>query len=164
MNKLFKSLVLIASFALVSISQAATVFYNPTSTNIASVTAGQGVLSTVTFANNSGSAISINLFDSPTNAATWVASAYTNRVNTTGTTVFSETNFYGRITSVTNNTVTTTLSVQGAATNNYRVLYSYTVPASTSHTLTFDPKIYFLNGIAATTSATNVIVTLNYTP
>lgn len=163
MNKLFKSLLLIG-VALLGNLQAATVFYNPTATNIASVVAGQGVLSTVTFANNSGSAISINLFDSPTNAATWINTAYTNRVNTVGTTVTSETNFYGRITSVTNATVSTTLGVQGAATNSYRVLYSYTVPATTSHTLTFDPKIYFLNGIAATTSATNVIVTFNYVP
>ncbi len=160
-----KILIFIASLAASFSTFAATATYNPDSTNAVSVVTGrQGSIAQITFANSAVSGTTVTLFDAPTNVLTWVSGLYTNNTLTVSTNVQTYTNFYNIVERWTNVVQSITATAVPAATNFYPTVYTYVVPASTSQTVTFVPRTPFMNGLAAITSATNVIVTISYVP
>ena len=160
MKKLLKSLLVMATiFSL----NAAVATYNPSSAGTTSVVSSKnGAISSLIFANSATNAITIGLFDCPTNVLTYTIGAYTNNVVTSTSTVVTFTNILGTVQSQTNSTITSTPTAVAATTNNYPKILTYIVPASSTVTLPFTPSLYFTSGLAATNSATNVIVTINY--
>lgn len=141
-----------------------TATFGPLNSTITSVLGRSASIAQIVFANAAGSAVTVTLTDSPTNTTTYVTSAYTNNVVTTGSTVTTYTNILGVVQNMTNTTQTTTLSVQGALTNNYRTFLTVVVPAN--GTVTWQPTIPqpVVFGLAVASGATNVTATIQYTP
>jgi hypothetical protein len=165
MNKLFRNiLAVVAAVAFSFTNQAATATYGPETTALTSVIGVPASISSIVFANGATNSVSLTLTDSPTNTLTYLTSAYTNSVTTTGSTVTTYTNILGVIQSMTNTTSTRSLSVQGALTNNYRTFLTVVVPASGSYVWTPSIPQPVLRGLAISSTATNVTASITYQP
>lgn len=165
-NLIFKKLLgIVAAITLLSTTAFAdTATYGPNTTSLTSVIGVPASIGSIVFANASAGAISLTLTDSPTNSLTYLTAAYTNSIVTTGTTVTTYTNILGVIQSMTNNTSTRSLSVQGALTNNYPTFLSVVVPAGSAYTWTPSVPQPVLRGLAISSSATNVTASITYRP
>jgi hypothetical protein len=141
-----------------------TATYNPTATTAVSVLQRGVRISQIVFANAATNAVTLTFTDAPTNVLTYVVGAYTNRVITTPATVTTFTNIYGVAQSSTNTTFTLTDTAVAASTNNFRTVLTQLVPASSTVTFTPPLGLYTGFGLAAATTATNVIATINYVP
>lgn len=163
---LFKKLLLGLSIIGLTIfnAQADTVTYNPTATTIASILQRGVKLNQIVFANAATNAITITFTDCPTNVATYVVGAYTNQVVSTPSTVTTFTNIYGVVQTSTNVTYTLTATAVAQSTNNYRTILTQLIPASSTVTWTPPNGVYAGFGVAGSTTATNVVATINYTP
>lgn len=165
MNKLFRNiLAIVAALAIFSPAQAATATYGPETTALTSVIGIPASISSIVFANGATNSVSLTLTDSPTNSLTYLTSAYTNSVTTTGSTVTTYTNILGVIQSMTNTTSTRSLSVQGALTNNYPTFLTVVVPASGSYVWTPSIPQPVIRGLAISSTATNVTASITYQP
>jgi hypothetical protein len=158
MNKM-KSLILVAALALAVTAKAETY-----STQIAAGTnilkGSQSVYATsVQLANGTGSAVTIELFDCPTNALTYTVGAYTNFVTYTSNVVSTVVGFNGSTNSFTNQVQMIAANAVVANTNSYRSITKATVPANSSLTIPIDTVAAF--GIVATNNGT-ISVTLAY--
>lgn len=164
MKKMFiKSLALVA--LTISSFAATATFPLGTSIGIASLVPSKaGAMTHVTFANAGSGAATVAFFNAPTNVLTYTIGAYTNNVVSLTSTVVSFTNILGAVQSQTNATITSTPTLVGASTNNYPLLLTYVIPATTTVTLPLDPAINFFNGLTMTNSATNIAVTVQYVP
>lgn len=165
MKKLIKKITaLSAVLALSFATMADSAIFNPTSTAVTSVLTSPVAIQQVTFNNAAVAAITVTLYDSPTNSTTWLNSAYTNNVYTLVNRVSTNTTINGVVSYTTNKTLVSTLTAVGATTNNYRTLYIVTIPASSSTTWT-PPQAQFAGfGVAGAASATNVTATITYLP
>jgi len=165
MNTFKKLFAVVGLFALTTLTAVAdTATYNPTATTAASVLQRGVRINQIVFANAATNAITITMYDAPTNVLTYVVGAYTNRVITTPSTVTTFTNIYGVVQSSTNVTFTATDTAVAASTNNYRTVLTQLIPASSTVTFTPPLGLYTGFGLAASTTATNVIATINYVP
>jgi hypothetical protein len=161
-KKFFTVIGLITLSTLTSVADTAT--YNPTATTAVSVLQRGVRISQIVFANAATNAVTLTFTDAPTNVLTYVVGAYTNRVITTPATVTTFTNIYGVAQSSTNTTFTLTDTAVAASTNNFRTVLTQLVPASSTVTFTPPLGLYTGFGLAASTTATNVIATINYVP
>jgi hypothetical protein len=160
--KKFATIVMLVATSVVIYADTAT--YGPNTTAITSLIGRGAKIADIVFSNGATNAITVTFTDSPTNTLTYVTSAYTNNLVTTGTTVVTYTNILGVVQNMTNTTQTTTLSVQGALTNNYRTFLIQTVPASGSVTYRPSAAQPVVFGLAGSSTATNVTATITYTP
>lgn len=167
MKILFKKLLSLSLLAILASTyqlQADSVTYGPSTTAITSLIQRAARINQIVFSNAATNAVTLTFTDSPTNTLTYVVGAYTNNVYTIGdvTTIF--TNRTGALQTNTVNTLTSTLSVQAATTNNYRQPLIQLVPASS--TVTFTPAIGFNVGfgLAASSGSTNVTAVVTYQP
>lgn len=161
LTSVFIAAILVA-FPMVALADSAT--YNPTATTAVSVLQAGGRINQIVFSNAATNAVTLTFTDAPTNVLTYVVGAYTNQVVTTPSTVTTFTNIYGVVQSSTNVTYTLTATAQAATTNNYRTVLTQLVPASSTVTFTPPVGVYYGFGLAAATTATNVVATINYTP
>lgn len=165
MNFLKKLLTVVGLIGLTTFTVVAdTATYNPTATTAVSVLQRGARINQIVFANAATNAVTLTFYDAPTNVLTYVVGAYTNRVITTPATVTTFTNIYGVVQSSTNTTFTATDTAVAASTNNFRTVLTQLVPASSSITYTPPLGNYVGFGLAAATTATNVIATINYSP
>lgn len=166
MKNIFNKLTtVLATLAFSAATFATTVTYNPTSVGITSVVSSDvGAITSIQFVNNATNVVTVGLFNAPTNVLTYVIGAYTNSVITTGTTITTFTNYYGIVQHSTNSTMTTAAGPVAQTTNNYPKMLTYAIPASTTVNLPLTPGMVFLSGLAATNSATNIVLTINYAP
>lgn len=141
-----------------------TATYNPTALTAVSVLQRGARIAQIVFANAATNAVTLTFYDAPTNVLTYVVGAYTNRVLTTPSTVTTFTNIYGVIQTSTNVTFTLTDTAVAQSTNNYRTILTQLVPASSTVTYTPPLGLFTGFGLAAATTATNVIATINYLP
>lgn len=138
--------------------------YNPTATASASIFQRGARINQIVFSNAATNAVTLTFVDSPTNTTTYVVGAYTNNVLTLGNVITTFTNILGVVQSSTNNTLTSTLTVQAATTNSYRTVLVQLVPASATVTYTPPSGLQTGFGLSASTTATNVTATINYLP
>lgn len=118
-------------------------------------------LQSITVANASSAIMTAYIYDSPNTNTTYVRSAYTNTLSYTTNLVTTFTNFSGVIQTNTNTVLYTYTSVAPQATNSYRVLNTFTVPAGESLVWTPSPGIYANFGLSAYAS-TNGTITVQY--
>lgn len=161
-----KQLTAIASIlALLSLTlNAEVVVYNPTATAIASILQRGVGVQQILFSNAATNAITITFTDCPTNVATYVVAAYTNNVLTLGNVTTVQTNITGTLQTNVVSTLTSTLTPVTQSTNNFRTVLVQTVPASSTVTYTPPQPLPVGFGLAASTSATNVVATITYLP
>ncbi len=159
-----KILSLLFAAATLASSLAATAIYNPTATTAASVIQGSAKINQIIFSNAATNAVTLTFYDAPTNVLTWVAGAYTNNVYSVGTVILPYTNRLGVVTGYTNSTLTSTLTPVAQSTNNYRTALVQLVPASSTVTYTPPNGNFVGYGLAAATTATNVVAVVTYSP
>jgi len=165
MNSFKKFFAVIGLIALSIFSVVAeTATYNPTATTAVSVLQRGARIAQITFANAATNAVTLTFYDAPTNVLTYVIGPYTNQVVSVSSVVTTFTNLYGVTQNWTNSTYVTTATPAAQTTNNYRTVLTQLVPASS--TVTYTPPLgnYVGFGLAAATTATNVIATINYVP
>lgn len=157
MKNLIKSLILVALLA-VSVKAETVSTSLATGTNV--IKASQSVfISSIQFANGTGSAVTVELFDAPTNVLTYTVGAYTNFVTFTSNVVSTVVGFDGATNSFTNSTLSIAANPVAANTNNYRSIIKVTVPASSSLTVPVNTVAGF--GVTATNNGV-VTATLTY--
>lgn len=162
--KMFKYL-LVSVIALILTARADTTTY-PLSTTLgtSSLLQAGGKINQITLANAAAAAVTIKLYDAPTNVLTYVVAAYTNVIRSSSSVITTYTNILGRVESRTNTVLGITYAPTSAVTNNYRLIYTGVVPASS--TLSFVPTspLSYGLGLALNNSATNVAATIDYSP
>lgn len=163
--KFLKNLFVVALLSIATFTTVAdTATYNPTATTAVSVLQRGVRINQIVFANAATNAVTLTFTDAPTNVLTYIVGAYTNSVISTPSTVTTFTNYYGVVQSSTNVTYTVTATAVAQSTNNYRTVLTQLVPASSTVTFTPPNGVYVGFGLAAATTATNVVATINYTP
>lgn len=166
--KFIKSSVLLglASLMLAFSTPAATVTFPLGNTTTAqSLVHDQSLLLTkLDIVNNGGSSCVISLFSAPTNVLTKNFGAYTNSTLTSGSTTVITTNVLGNRTTNTYSTVTSALGSVASYTYTYPKLYTTTVAAGATVSVTMSPPLVFMQGLCATNSQTNVTFTATYIP
>lgn len=166
MKNLFNKFIAFSAvlFTLTLTTQADTATYNPTVLTSVSILQRGARINQIVVANAATNAVTLTFLDAPTNVTTYVVGAYTNMVITTPATVTTFTNIYGVIQSSTNTTFTSTPTAVAASTNNYRTVLTWLVPASSTTTFTPPTGVNVGFGLSASTTATNVVATISYSP
>lgn len=156
MNKIILAVLLLASVAFVKAETTSTSL--ATGTNV--LKQSQSIyLTSVQFANGTGSAVTVELFDAPTNVLTYSIGAYTNFVTYTSNVVSTVVGFSGSTNSYTNSTLITAANAVGSGTGNFRSVVKVTVPASSSLTVPINTVCAF--GLTATNNGV-LTTTLTY--
>lgn len=161
-DKLYKWFPRIASLAVVGYMIASFVFMPIVAYGSSSVTAlvtngltsiltSPSHVSAIVFANATGTAGTVSLYDTGTTNLTWSRDGYTNTIYYTTNSATTYTNFAGVIeTNTYVRLVSQTVEV-AAATNSFRVIGTYTVPAGESLSVTLPTDgTYVTYGITAT--------------
>lgn len=143
---------------------AETATFNPTSTSTTSVLQQPARIQQVLYSNSATNSVTITFYDAPTNTLTFVAGAVTNNVYSLSSVVSTYTNLSGVVNSTTNTMLVSTLTPAIATTNSYRTLMVQTVPASSSILYTPPIALPVGFGLAAASTATNVVATITYLP
>jgi hypothetical protein len=158
MKTLIKSLILVAAMLAVSAKAETLSTALATGTNV--LKASQSLyLTSVQFANGTGSAVTVELFDAPTNVLTYTVGAYTNFVTYTSNVVTTVVGFNGSTNSFTNQVQQIAANANAAETNNYRSITKVAIPANSSLTVPINTVAAF--GLTATNNGV-ATVTLTY--
>lgn len=163
-TKFFKALAVLTALAFSAATFADVVIYNPTATTAASVLQNGVKIQQIQYSNAATNAITITMYDAPTNVLTYVVGAYTNNVISQQNVVTTFTNYTGIVESQTNLTLVSTLTPVGQSTNSYRTVIVQTVPASSTVTFTPPSGLPVGFGLAAATTATNITASIIYLP
>lgn len=108
-------------------------------------------------------AVSVYFYDAPTNILTYIVASYTGLATRTTNVVRSITNYFGVVRTETNSVHFNYLTTVAAQTNTYPLLKAFTSLAAGASTNWTPTGGRFLGyGLAATNSATNTVITVNY--
>lgn len=155
-----KSLILIAVLAVFSVAAKAETLSTTLATGTNVLKASQSLyVTSVQFANGTGSAVTVELFDAPTNVLTYSVGAYTNYISYTSNIVSTVVGFNGSTNSFTNSTQVLVANPVNSATPAYRSITKQTIPANSSLTVPIDTLAAF--GVTATNNGV-ATVTLTY--
>jgi hypothetical protein len=155
-----KSLILVAALALLTVTAKAETYSTLAATGTNVLKGSQSLyVNSVQFANGTGSAVTIELFDCPTNVLTYSVGAYTNFVTYTSNVVSTVVGFNGSTNSFTNQVSIIAANPVSAATPAYRSLTKVAVPANSSLTVPLNTVAAF--GVVATNNGA-ISVTLSY--
>jgi hypothetical protein len=158
MNKM-KSLILVALLAL-GVSVKAETLSGSYATGSNVLKAAQSVyLNSVLLANGTGSAITLELFDAPTNALTYSVGAYTNTLSYVSNVVSTVVGITGHTNTFTNSILVTVPNPVSAATVAYRSITKATIPANSSLSIPLETVAAY--GVFLTNNGT-IGVTLSY--
>jgi hypothetical protein len=129
-----------------------------TGTNV--IKASQSLyISSIQFANGTGSAVTVELFDAPTNVLTYSVGAYTNHITYTSNIVSTVVGFGGSTNSFTNSVLVTVANPVSSATPAYRSITKVAIPANSSLTVPINTMVAF--GVTATNNGV-ATVTMTY--
>jgi hypothetical protein len=158
MKTLIKSLILVAAMLAVSAKAETLSTALATGTNV--LKASQSLyLTSVQFANGTGSAVTVELFDAPTNVLTYSVGAYTNHITYTSNVVSTVVGFNGSTNSFTNQVLVTVANSVSSATPAYRSITKVAIPANSSLTVPINTLAAF--GVVATNNGV-ATVTMTY--
>lgn len=159
MNKM-KSLILVAVLAMLAVSARAETYSTSVAAGTNVLKASQSLaLNSVLFANGTGSAVTIELFDAPTNALTFSVGAYTNTLQYVSNVVSTVVGITGHTNTFTNSTLVTVPNSVSSATVAYRSIIKATIPANSSLTVPLETIAAY--GVLATNNGT-IGVTIGY--
>ena len=181
MKNYFKILLASALLAVNSYGASSTFLTNvvagvamPTNTMISLLTSGPLLINSISVINTSGQTTNVllNFIDGPgtlgvgTNYIVYTNSGFTNRALTTNyNDIVTFTNYSGVVQTVTNTSVSTTLTTNGTRANLYKTVVSLTT--SNGQTTTYTPStplvVSYGLGVSSTNSwLTNQAITINY--
>jgi hypothetical protein len=159
MNKM-KSLILALTVALLAVSAKAETYSTSIAVGTNILKGSQSIyIASALLANGTGSAVTIELFDAPTNTLTYTVGAYTNTLSYVSNIVSTVVGITGHTNTFTNSTLVTVANSVVANTNNYRSILKATIPANASLTIPLETIAAY--GVLATNNGT-IGVTLQY--
>lgn len=151
--------VILTSLAL----RAESVSYTCSATNTSeSILTSPAVIRQITAVNAGSGTVTLKLFDTSSTNLTFSTGAYTNNVLSTVSAVTTYTDINGNEQNITNTVLRITPTLVGAATRDYRKVYTMVVPAGETMVYTPTTGIFLANGLAATNINLGITATIEY--